>query len=80
MKLFAKTNHGYSYPQIREIMLPLLEELHEKIPVVFDEEFEMFIEKTSCSQCTHWNDGYGNDDICECLGCPQNCDNYTMAD
>lgn len=36
--------------------------------------------KTSCSQCTHWNDGYGNDDICECLGCPQNCDNYTMAD
>ena len=34
--------------------------------------------KTSCSQCTHWNDGYGNDDICECLGCPQNCDNYTV--
>ena len=31
-----------AHPQIREIMLPLLEELHEKIPVVFDEEFEMF--------------------------------------
>ena len=38
------------------------------------------LQKISCSQCTHWNDGYGNDDICECLGCPQNCDNYTMAD
>lgn len=42
MKLFAKTNHGYSYPQIREIMLPLLNELHEKIPVVFDEEYDIF--------------------------------------
>ena len=31
-----------AHPQIREIMLPLLKELHEKIPVVFDEEFEMF--------------------------------------
>ena len=35
---------------------------------------------TKCSQCTHWNDGYGKDDICGCLGCPQNCDNYTMTD
>ena len=31
-----------AHPQIRELMLPLLKELHEKIPVVFDEEFEMF--------------------------------------
>ena len=31
-----------AHPQIREIMLPLLKELHEKIPVVFDEEYEMF--------------------------------------
>jgi len=31
-----------AHPQIREIMLPLLKELHDKIPVVFDEEFEMF--------------------------------------
>lgn len=31
-----------AHPQIRELMLPLLKELHEKIPVVFDEEYEMF--------------------------------------
>ena len=33
-----------AHPQIREIMLPLLKELHERIPVVFDEEYEMFKE------------------------------------
>lgn len=31
-----------AHPQIRELMLPLLKELHEKIPVVFDEEYETF--------------------------------------
>lgn len=31
-----------AHPQIRELMLPLLEELHEKVPVVFDDDFEMF--------------------------------------
>ena len=34
-----------SHPQIREIMLPLLKELHEKIPVVFDDLYEAFIKK-----------------------------------
>ncbi len=29
-----------AHPQIRELMLPLLKELHEKIPVLFDEEYE----------------------------------------
>lgn len=32
-----------SHPQMREIMLPLLEELHDKIPVVFDDLYEKFI-------------------------------------
>ncbi len=31
-----------AHPQIRELMLPLLKELHEKIPVIFDEEYETF--------------------------------------
>lgn len=31
-----------AHPQIRELLLPLLKELHEKIPVVFDEEYAMF--------------------------------------
>ena len=31
-----------AHPQIRELMLPLLKELHEKIPVVFDEEYEKY--------------------------------------
>ena len=34
-----------SHPQIREIMLPLLKELHEKIPVVFDDLYEAFVKK-----------------------------------
>ena len=35
-----------AHPQIRELMLPLLKELHEKIPVVFDEEYETFLSAT----------------------------------
>jgi thymidylate synthase (FAD) len=35
-----------AHPQIREIMLPLLKELHEKIPVVFDDLYETFIYPT----------------------------------
>ncbi|NJL59396.1 MAG: FAD-dependent thymidylate synthase [Desulfobacteraceae bacterium] len=35
-----------AHPQIREIMLPLLKELHERIPVVFDEEYETFLSAT----------------------------------
>ena len=34
-----------AHPQIREIMLPLLKELHEKIPVVFDDLYETFIKR-----------------------------------
>ena len=33
-----------AHPQIREIMLPLLKELHEIVPVIFDDEYEMFKE------------------------------------
>ena len=33
-----------AHPQIRELLLPLLEELHEKIPVIFDDEYEMYKE------------------------------------
>ena len=32
-----------AHPQIREICLPLLDELHERIPVVFDDVWEMYI-------------------------------------
>lgn len=35
-----------AHPQIREIMLPLLKELHEKIPVVFDDLYETFIKRS----------------------------------
>lgn len=35
-----------AHPQIREIMLPLLKELYEKIPVVFDDLYETFIYPT----------------------------------
>jgi thymidylate synthase (FAD) len=31
-----------AHPQIREIMVPLLSELKEKIPVVFDDLYEMY--------------------------------------
>ena len=34
-----------AHPQIQEIMLPLLDELHEKIPVVFDGLYETFRKK-----------------------------------
>lgn len=40
--IFRQRCQKAAHPQIREIMLPLLKELHDKIPVVFDEEFEMF--------------------------------------
>lgn len=32
-----------SHPQIREIMLPLLTELHDKIPVLFDDLYDKYI-------------------------------------
>ncbi|MBL0699283.1 MAG: FAD-dependent thymidylate synthase [Desulfosarcina sp.] len=32
-----------SHPQIREIMLPLLTELHEKIPVLFDDLYSKYL-------------------------------------
>ena len=32
-----------AHPQMREITLPLLEEMHELIPVVFDDIYEKFI-------------------------------------
>jgi thymidylate synthase (FAD) len=35
-----------AHPQIREIMFPLLKELHEKIPVVFDDLYETFIKRS----------------------------------
>ncbi len=31
-----------AHPQMREIMLPLLKELHEKLPVLFDDLFERY--------------------------------------
>ncbi len=34
-----------AHPQMREIMLPLLEELHEKIPVLFDDLYEKYKEE-----------------------------------
>lgn len=36
-----------AHPQIREIMLPLLADLHTKVPVVFDEEYEKYINEDS---------------------------------
>jgi thymidylate synthase (FAD) len=33
-----------AHPQIREIMLPLLGEMHERIPAVFDDLYEQFAE------------------------------------
>jgi thymidylate synthase (FAD) len=33
-----------AHPQIREIMLPLLAEMHERIPAVFDDLYEQFAE------------------------------------
>lgn len=33
-----------AHPQIREIMLPLLVEMHERIPAVFDDLYEQFAE------------------------------------
>jgi thymidylate synthase (FAD) len=35
-----------AHPQIREIMLPLLAELHDKIPVVFDDLYKKYEEDT----------------------------------
>lgn len=31
-----------AHPQMREIMLPLLEELHDKLPVIFDDIYEKY--------------------------------------
>jgi thymidylate synthase (FAD) len=33
-----------AHPQIREIMLPLLSEMHRRIPAVFDDVYEQFAE------------------------------------
>ncbi len=33
-----------AHPQIRQVMLPLLEEFHQKIPVLFDDLYERFLE------------------------------------
>ena len=35
-----------AHPQIREICLPLLDELHERIPVVFDDIWEKYVGKS----------------------------------
>ncbi|MFP4348835.1 MAG: FAD-dependent thymidylate synthase [Thermodesulfobacteriota bacterium] len=35
---------GRAHPQIRELILPFLDEVHEKIPVVFDDLFETYAE------------------------------------
>ena len=40
--VFALRCSKAAHPQIREIMLPLLEELHKKLPVVFDDLYEEF--------------------------------------
>lgn len=32
-----------AHPQIRQVMLPLLEELHRRIPILFDDLFERFL-------------------------------------
>ena len=34
-----------AHPQIREIMLPLLDELHKRIPVLFDKLFGKYLKK-----------------------------------
>lgn len=34
-----------AHPQIREIMLPLLADLHKRVPVVFEPEYEDYFEK-----------------------------------
>lgn len=34
-----------AHPQMRELTLPLLKEMHELIPVVFDDLAEKFLEK-----------------------------------
>jgi thymidylate synthase (FAD) len=31
-----------AHPQMRELLFPLLDELHDKIPVVFDDLFEKY--------------------------------------
>lgn len=40
--IFHERCQKAAHPQIREIMLPLLKEMYERIPVVFDDEYEMF--------------------------------------
>ena len=62
--------------------LDLIDDFDEIELISFKKAIDESAEKSPqileiCSQCAHWNDGYGNDDICGCLGCPQNCDNYT---
>jgi thymidylate synthase (FAD) len=32
-----------AHPQIREIMLPLLAEMHQRLPVVFEQEHEKYL-------------------------------------
>lgn len=41
-----------SHPQMREIMLPLLEEFHRAIPVVFDDLYETYREEIKCWKST----------------------------
>lgn len=36
-----------AHPQMREVMIPLLAELHEKVPVIFDDIFEKVSEENS---------------------------------
>ncbi|WP_027371031.1 FAD-dependent thymidylate synthase [Desulfovermiculus halophilus] len=37
-----------AHPQIREVMLGLLDDMHSRIPVLFDELAQMFAESTPC--------------------------------
>jgi thymidylate synthase (FAD) len=34
-----------AHPQIREIMLPLLADLHKRVPVVFEPEYEKYVKE-----------------------------------
>lgn len=40
--VFSLRCHKSAHPQIREIMLPLLDEFHGRLPVIFDDLYEAF--------------------------------------
>lgn len=55
LKLRAANSTGPAHPQMNKLVCPLLIELHERIPVVFDDIYEMMLDDKHAAK---WIDSY----------------------